>query len=128
MRTRITKPGAVPGRIAAWQLAVGIICGIIWGLLTDSREALAALAGGGIGAGLTLIFAIYAFRRRGNDPRAAVFALFQGAAVKLALATIFFGLAAKFFPEYYIALMSTFVPGLAGYWMALLWFRPDAGQ
>lgn len=128
MKARITTPGAVPGCIAAWQFAVGIIGAVIWGIATGSRDALAALAGGGMGAGLTLIFALYAFRRRGKDPRAAVYALFQGAAVKLALAAILFGLAAKFFPEHYTALLSTFVPGLAGYWMALLWYRPENGQ
>ncbi|MCS3903441.1 F0F1-type ATP synthase assembly protein I [Methylohalomonas lacus] len=112
-------------RIAGWQIGIGMAGALVWAIVAGMREALAALVGGGIGAGLTLIFALYAFRRRGEDPRSAVFALFQGAAVKLASAAIVFGLSAKYFPEYYIALLSTFVPGLTGYWMALLWFRPD---
>lgn len=89
---------------------------------------MAAMAGGGIGAGLTLIFGFYVFRRRANaDPRGALFALFKGAAMKLALAAVLFGLAAKTMPDHYPALLSTFILGLTGYWLALLWLRPGDG-
>lgn len=125
MQAQPVTPRAIVLRIAAWQIAAGIIGAIIWMIAAGANQALAALAGGCIGAGLTLVFAFYAFRRRGQPPRAALYALFQGTVVKLALAAIVFGLVAKFVPGYYVAVLSTFIPGLAGYWLALLWSRQD---
>lgn len=94
-------------------------------MLSGPHDALAAMVGGGIGAGLTLIFGYYVFRRRANaDPRGALFALFKGAAMKLLLAAVLFGLAAKTMPDHYPALLSTFVVGLTGYWLALIWLKP----
>lgn len=125
MQQRPWLPRSMPMRIAAWQITIGFAGALAWGLLSGPQDAVAAMTGGVIGAGLTLIFGFYVFRRRASDdPRGVVFALFKGAAMKLGLAAILFALAAKSMPDHYLALLSTFIPGLTGYWAALLWLRP----
>lgn len=127
----VLRPAQLVLRIAGCQFAVGLLGGLVWGIFSTLANALAAVSGGVIGAGLTLIFALYALRRQNRDPRSALANLFKGAAIKLGLAALVFGLAAKGFPAHYPALLSTFVPGLASYWLALLWQssgKRDAGE
>lgn len=112
---------AVPARIVIWQAAVGVAGAAVWLVVGGPRQAIAALVGGSIGAILSLYFAIKVFARGTRDPQLMLRDLFRALALKLALATVLFSLAAKFFADAFVPLITTFMAGLAVYWFALLW-------
>lgn len=112
---------SVPARIIGWQLLVAVAGAGVWWLLADARAALAAFSGGAIGALLTLYAASRAFRRKGVEPRAMLAALFRAEALKFVLAVGLFTVAAILFARDFLAVMSTFVVSLSGYWLALIW-------
>lgn len=118
-------PLFIPARIVIWQFLIGIAGAILWGLLGGPRHALAAFVGGGIGAVLSLYFAIKVFDRRHTDPRATAGAFFRAEALKLVLAVVLFSAAAILFADVFIPLITTYAAGLATYWVALLRVEND---
>jgi len=112
---------SVPARIIYWQLLVALAGALLWWALGGGRAALAAFCGGGIGALLTLYAASRAFRRTGGEPRAMLGALFRAEALKFVLAVGLFSVAAILFAGEILAVMTTFVVSLSGYWLALIW-------
>lgn len=120
-------PKSVPARIVFWQVVVAIAGALLFGLLAGSREAGAAFAGGAIGAVLSLYFAIKVFGvRRGDEhPQSVVQRFFRAEALKLLMAAGLFSLAAFYFAEAWLPLLSTFVASQLVYGFALLWNAGD---
>lgn len=117
---------SIPARIVIWQLAVGVLGAVLWGFLAGPREALAAFFGGAIGALLSLYFAIRVFMRtRGSDPQGALRAFYSAQVMKTLFAVAVFSIAAVFFADLFLPLISVFVASLSVYWFALLWDREN---
>ncbi|MGD8380246.1 MAG: ATP synthase subunit I [Gammaproteobacteria bacterium] len=109
-------------RLIAWQLGVGIAAALLWLLVSGEKAALAALAGGAIGAVLSLYFAAqFLFRSRGREPGRVISTLYRAEALKLLLAVGLFSAAAVLFAREFLAVMTTFAASLSGYWLALIW-------
>ena len=117
---------SIPARIVIWQLAVGVFGAFLWGFLAGPREALAAFFCGAIGALLSLYFAIRVFMRdRGSDPQAALRTFYRAQALKTLLAVGVFSVAAVYFADVFLPLITIFVASLSAYWFALLWDREN---
>lgn len=112
---------SIPARIVLLQFAIGAAGSALWFAASGPRAALAALAGGTIGAALSLYFAIQFMARAGADPRRLLQALMRAEAMKLLLAAALFAVAARLFSDTLVPLLTTFIAGLSVYWFALLW-------
>lgn len=122
-------PKSIPARIVIWQLAIGAGGAVISGVIAGFKAALAAFAGGAIGAILSLYFAIKVFSAgragRESDPRALVGAFYRAEALKFILAAGLFSLAAVFLADVWVPLIATFVASLTVYGFALIWKAGD---
>ncbi|HEX7047297.1 MAG TPA: ATP synthase subunit I [Gammaproteobacteria bacterium] len=121
---------SIPARIVFWQVMVAIAGALIFGLVLGLRAAGAAFAGGAIGALLSLYFAIKAFgltrrQRQADHPQATVRRFFRAEALKLLMAAGLFSVAAFYFAEAWLPLMTTFVASQMVYGVALLWNAGD---
>lgn len=117
---------SIPARIVLWQFAVAAAGALFFGLLLGGKDALAAFAGGAIGALLSLYFAIkFLDPRRGRDPQTVVQKLFRAEALKMLLAAGLFTLAAVIFAEAWLPLLTTFAASQLVYGFALLWKAND---
>ncbi len=117
---------SIPVRIVILQLAIGILGAGLWLALAGPREALAAFFGGAIGALLSLYFAIRVFMRaRGSDPQGALRAFYTAQAMKTLLAVGLFSIAAVYFADVFLPLITVFIASLSAYWFALLWDREN---
>ncbi|MES0873139.1 ATP synthase subunit I [Sinimarinibacterium thermocellulolyticum] len=112
-------------RIALLQGLIGLLAGIVWAMLVEPRAGLAALAGGGIGAVLTIYAAAKTFAVPASDARHAVLAFFRAEVRKLLLAAVLFAVAIRFFADVFAPLVTTFALSLVVYWFALLWDTTD---
>jgi ATP synthase protein I len=117
---------SVPGKILIGQLAVTVLAGLLWWLGSGGREAVGALAGGGISLVLTTLFALRVFAVPPDAGAQAMLSAFMRAeATKIVLAVVLFSAAAIFLSHVYIPLISTFLATLAVNWLALLLTRYD---
>ncbi|MDX1605658.1 MAG: ATP synthase subunit I [Candidatus Competibacterales bacterium] len=119
MRKKRSVAISAPARITLWQFLIGLTGSLLWLILGGAREGLAAFVGGCIGAILSLYVTIRVGSSSG-DPRVIVGVFFRALAMKLLLAAVLFSAAAIFFADVYIPLITTFMAGLAAYWIALL--------
>lgn len=119
-------PKSIPARIVFWQFAIGIAGALLFGLWAGLREALAAFTGGAIGAVLSLYFALKVFGRRGDEhPQTLMRKFFRAEMMKILMAAGLFTLAALYFAEAWLPLLTTFVASQMVYGFALLWKAND---
>ncbi|WP_440996675.1 ATP synthase subunit I [Arhodomonas sp. SL1] len=108
-------------RVIRLQLAITAALALIWLVTVGGRAALAATAGGGISAALSLYVAVRVFAHDAKaNPQAALGALYRAEAVKLLLAVVLTSLAILGFREHPIPVISTLAATLSAYWLALL--------
>lgn len=112
-------------RVILWQVGVGVAGAVVWFVAGSPRDALAALAGGGIGAVLSLYMALKLMVAPGETLTAgrALGAFLWAEVVKLLLAVGLLYAAVQVFPDALAAVVTTFGASLAVYVIALRW--PD---
>ena len=116
---------SIPARIVFWQVLIGIAGAVVFGIWLGPRDAVAALAGGGIGAVLSLYFAARVFSRRGAEPRVMLWTIYRAEALKMIMAAGLFTVAAIYFAEHWLPLLMTFMATQSVYGFALLWKTGD---
>jgi F0F1-type ATP synthase assembly protein I len=118
-------PSRIARRVITWQVGVGVVGAVVWLVVGDTRHALAALAGGGIAAILSLHTALRLKVRPGGtpSPATALGAFLWAEIVKLVLAIGLLLVAAQVFRDAYVAVVTVFGAALAVYVIALRW--PD---
>ncbi len=109
-----------------WQASVALLlAGMLWPWL-GLEAAVAVIAGGLIGALLTLQAG---FRLLGqdpaSDPRAVVSALYRGEARKFLLAVVLFGLVAALWPSRFLQVIVGYAATIPVFWVAMLRFNRD---
>ncbi|MEW6169109.1 MAG: ATP synthase subunit I [Pseudomonadota bacterium] len=112
-------------RIALLQVLIGTVSAALWAVFADARSGLAALAGGSIGALLTVYAAIKTFSVSAADARHAMMNFYRAEVRKLILAAVLFAVAVRFFADVFAPLVITFALTLTAYWFALLWDTND---
>lgn len=111
----------VAGRIVRLQLAIALAGAVVWALAGGLPAALAALAGGGISALLTLYFAVRLGARGGDsDPKAVLGAFYRAEMMKLLLGTGLIFTAVYVLRDDAVPLVTTLAATLAAYWLVLL--------
>lgn len=109
-----------PLHIAAWQIGVGVLGGLVWSGLTDWSAFLPALSAGLIAAILNVVFIKAAFKAGpGDDPHAMLRALFIAEALKLGLSVVLFAAAVIVFQQNALPLITTYVATLPVLWITL---------
>lgn len=111
----------VPARVVLAQLGVGVVGAVVWWSFGGSRDALGALAGGAIGALLSLYVAVKLHLAGSTEPVVALRAFFRAMAMKFVLAVVLFGAASVWLADAYLAVVSTFAISLVVYLVALRW-------
>lgn len=112
-------------RMARYQLLIALASAAFWALLEGSREGLAALAGGGIGALLTFYAGLKTFSASPQDAQHAVMNFYKAQVRKLVLAVVLFAVAVRLFADVFVPVVVTFCLTLPVYWFALLWESSD---
>jgi len=108
-------------RVVRLQLAITAALALTWLAAVGGRAALAAMAGGGISAALSLYVGVRVFAPSAKaSPQAALAALYRAEAVKLLLAAVLTSLAILGFREHPIPVITTLAATLSAYWLALL--------
>lgn len=118
-------PSRIARRVILWQVGVGVAGAALGFVVGDARDALGALAGGGIAAVLSLYTALRLRVAPGETPgpAQALGAFLWAEIVKLLLAVGLLYAAAQVMPDALAALVITFGAALAVYVIALRW--PD---
>ena len=108
-------------RIGCGQLAVGIVCALLWLFVAGTEAARAALAGAAVAFLPWLVFALAVLSRKpGAAPGAMLSAFYWGGAFKFILTAVLFAVALVFHAELFAPLITAFVAVLAVNWLALL--------
>jgi F0F1-type ATP synthase assembly protein I len=106
------------------QLGVGLVGALVWWSFGGSRDALGALAGGSIGAASSLYLALRIGAARAPSAAASAFGGFLwGWVIKVVVAIGLLWIAARYAPDAFPAVVSTFASALMVYPFALRW--PD---
>jgi F0F1-type ATP synthase assembly protein I len=112
----------LPMRLVRTQLLVAVLVSLLWLLSSGLEPALASAVGGMISVITNLYFAIRSFSTGpGATPRQRMEALAKAEVIKFLLAAIMFALAAKYFSEYFMVLLGTWIATTAVYMFALRW-------
>lgn len=107
-------------RIALGQIAVSLICVLLWLGLTGPEAARAALAGAGVAIVPWLVMAAGVLTRGpGATPGSMLRAFYLGGTLKFLLTAVLFAVALAFYTDLFTPLISTFVVVLAVHWLAL---------
>ncbi|MDD9893130.1 MAG: ATP synthase subunit I [Gammaproteobacteria bacterium] len=112
----------LPMRLVRTQALVAIVVSCLWLIFAGAEPALAAAFGGLISVVTNLYFAIRSFSLGpGATPQQRMQALARAEVIKLLLAAIMFALAAKYFSEHFVVLLSAWFATTAVYAFALRW-------
>jgi len=111
------------------QAVLAVAAALVGGSFTGTGQALAVLAGGGIGIVLTAVSAL----RTGavsaaGDPVAIATAFYRGMLLKMALAVVMFVVVAVLFAEWFLPVIAGYVVTLVAYWIALLRIGRQTGR
>lgn len=108
-------------RLARWQLGLGFIAGV--GLLPFGGWPwlVAATLGGSVQALFSLYVAARTFAVPPQYAAASLGAFYRAQLGKWLLAVVVFGLAARFWAEFFLPLLAGYGAGFIGNWLALLW-------
>ena len=108
-------------QIALLQLGIGGLGFVLMLAMQGFSAAMAAGAGGAIGALLTFYTGLKTFGVVSADAEAQVRNFYRAQARKFALAVVLFGVAVQLFGNNFAPLICTFAVTLSVYWFALLW-------
>ncbi|MDY6941539.1 MAG: ATP synthase subunit I [Pseudomonadota bacterium] len=112
----------IVGRILLWQIGVSLAAATAFFFVWDVRNALAALAGGGINVIASGYFALRLFSPSpGAPPDQLLSALVRGEAMKWVVTIALFIVAIRYFHEQFVALILTYMAATSIYWFSLLW-------
>ncbi|GAB4168498.1 MAG: hypothetical protein Kow0020_01860 [Wenzhouxiangellaceae bacterium] len=103
-------------RVQALLVAVAALTTAV---VVGSGSALAVMAGGGFGIGLTGLAALRV-GAAAPEPGAIVAAFYRAMAMKLLLAGAGFVVVAAWFAEWFVPVLAGYVATLPAYWLALL--------
>ncbi len=107
-------------RIALGQIAVSLICVLLWLGLAGADAAQAALAGAGVAIAPWLVMAAGLLTRGpGATPGSMLSAFYLGGALKFFLTAVLFAVALAFYRDQFTPLIGTFIAVLAVHWFAL---------
>lgn len=110
-------------KTVAWllrvQAALAGLTSVVFGLLGGLEQALAALAGGGIGVLLTAVTALRIALSQGQDANTMAAAFYRAMAFKLVLAVVLFVIVAKWFAGYFGPVLTGYAATLVAYWLAM---------
>ncbi len=107
-------------RIALGQIAVALVCVLLWLSLAGVTAAQAALVGAGVAIVPWLVMAAGVLTRGpGTTPGGMLRAFYLGGALKFFLTAVLFAVALAFYRDQFTPLISTFVAVLAVHWAAL---------
>ncbi len=108
------------GRIAATQVAIGLLGALISYGLDGPQSAKAALFGAFIAVTSGLYFALRVFSARpGSAPQKMVKALYTGEVGKMLLTGALFIMAALLFPTHLLPVISTYGACLVANWLVM---------
>lgn len=112
----------LPMRLVRTQALVATFVSCLWLIVSGTQPALAAAFGGMIGVVTNLYFAIRSFSLGpGATPQQRMQALAKAEFIKFLLAAILFALAAKYFSEHFVVVVTTWLATTAVYVFALRW-------
>ena len=110
------------------QAAVTLIVALLIWAMRDSRAALSAALGGGIGTGASLAMAALSFGgSAATDPRRAIRALYLGEAAKLAVVVGLFVVVLRTVRVVPLAMLGAYVATYFVFWLALANALPTWG-
>ena len=114
---------ALFAKTIVWLLrAQAILSGavaIIFAVIDGREQAIAALAGGGIGLLLTAVTALRIGMSLGGDLKVMIASFYRAMAFKLVLAVILFVIVAKWFSGYFGPVITGYVATIVAYWLAM---------
>lgn len=90
---------------------MGLIAGFGWGV--------AALAGGAIGLGLSVVTALRIGLALGQEPEVMVRAFYRAMALKFVLAVVAFVIVATAFPGWFLPVVTGYAATAVAYWLAM---------
>ncbi len=95
------------------------VAGLAWFLATEQSDALAALAGGGIGVLLTAIVALRMAMTVGSDHGRIVRGFYRAMMLKMALAAFLFVVVARWYSAWFLPVLTGYGATIVAYWWAL---------
>lgn len=108
---------------AVWLLRIQAIlagvAGLVWFFLGGQPDALAALAGGGIGILLSALVALRMAVSVGGQHEQVVRSFYRAMWLKLALAAFLFVVVARWFAPWFGPVLTGYCATLVAYWWAL---------
>lgn len=117
-----TRGMALARRLCAMQIVVALIATLVCYALAGAESARAALIGGLAAAVPAFFFAWRVFSTPpGSSPSRMLGALYLGEAGKLLLIVVVFGLGVKWYAQYLLPLLLTYMACLAVYWGGMVY-------
>lgn len=119
------KPASIIYWVLKWQgiLVSAVSFGYV--LTGSGLNVLGVLAGGVIGMLLTFQFGVRVLLKGKQEPSEIVSAFYKAEAFKFLTAVLFFGIAAGFFPEYFLQIVAGYSLTIVPYWLSLRWKKPE---
>jgi len=111
----------VASRIALYQLAVGLLAGLVWWVFAGVGAGAAAAAGGAVSALLSYYTGIRTFGPQLQNSADMVRNFYQAQARKFVLAIVLFVIAIKLFGSHFLPFITAYMATIAVYWFSLLW-------
>jgi ATP synthase protein I len=106
--------------VALGQAAVALVAALLCWAIADSRAALSAALGGGIGSAASFVMAMLSFSKEAaTDPLRAVRAFFVGEAAKVTVVIVLFVVVFKTTKVVAPAMLGTYVATFFVFWVAL---------
>jgi len=110
-------------RTIAWLLRVqALLAGLsalIFAVTGGLEQALAVLAGGAIGIGLTALTALRVGVSMGSEVNVMMVAFYRAMAFKLLMAVVLFVIVAKWFAGYFGPVLTGYIATVVAYWLAM---------
>ncbi|SRR5690554_395169 len=101
------------------QAALTALCGLAMAMIAGVSWGIAALAGGAIGLGLSLVTALRIRLSPGQEPTVMVQAFYRAMALKFVLAVVVFVIVATAFPGYFLPVVTGYAATAVAYWLAM---------
>lgn len=101
------------------QAVLAALCGLGMGLVAGTGWGVAALVGGSVGLGLSLITALRIGLALGQEPKVMVGAFYRAMAMKFVLAVVVFVIVATGFPGWFLPVVTGYAATAVAYWLAM---------
>lgn len=112
---------SIPTRVVIWQLGVGVAVAVVWSVLGDLRDGLAAIVGASIAAGSSLYLALRMRAATNAGAQRALAGMLWAWGVKVVGSLLLLYVAARLLPDQIGALLFSFCLALFVYLFALRW-------